>query len=110
VNYFLEVVFALIRPFAGHPEKIACVAAVFLASYTIIRSLRRKVTWMRPQPALVPAVMWGLWAFWEVYARDCNIRIDLVFGGPLLLLITAVSLAACFRFGVPKASDSRDAN
>ena len=85
--FFLEL-------FIWHPERIAIVAGLFLVGYLALRWSSRFRAW----PLLVAAVAWGLFALaeWSAKAEGANIRVDLFFTAPLLLVVTVWALTATF--------------
>ena len=101
----IESALDITRLLAGQPERIAGVAVFFLAAYGTLRWLRSKASWPRPWPALIPAFLFGLWTLWEYSVGDSNIRVDLLFGGPLLLLVTLASVVGCIRFGATRGEN-----
>lgn len=83
----LQWIFAPIQPFLWHPERIAAVCAFLMIPFVLILLVRRFPAW----PLLIAAVVWGLFALWEWYAKahGWNIRVDLLLIYPVLVMITA---------------------
>ena len=80
-----------LRPFVGHPERIALVAAAFVAGYIALRMRRPAVVrW----PLILGAVTWAAFAVWELEClrEQANIRIDLFLIYPILVLLTLAGL------------------
>ena len=80
------------EPLILHPLRIAVVAAIFLVGYGALRSTNRPRAWT----LLVASAAWALWVPWEAYSKAMgyNIRVDLLFLCPLLLIVTLWALIA----------------
>lgn len=89
----MDTFFAPYNFFAEHPDVTFKVALIFLFFY-IILVLFRGITWTLGWPLLLNSIVWGLWPLWEEYCRrgGYNIRVDIFFFYPLLLILTFLGL------------------
>jgi CDP-diglyceride synthetase len=91
----IQILFAPILPFVGHPDRIAVVATVLLVLFAALRIGRHTWRW----PLLWTAGVWVAFAIWEwmVLVQEANIRVDLIVLYPVLLGITIWGLWAGLR-------------
>ena len=89
------ILFAPIKPFVSHPERIAVVATVFLVMFLVLGFSRRSWPW----PLLWGCGFWSAYAIWEwiILVQEANIRVDLILIYPVLLVVTLWSLWAGLR-------------
>ncbi len=73
--------------FVWHPERIAVVSLIFFACFFCMRMLKHKYMLFNNWQLFITGLLWALWAIWEVYceAQQANIRVDLLFGRPILI-------------------------
>lgn len=92
---FLDLFFAPIAPFVGHPARIAVIATVFWVMLFTLRTVRQYWAWS----LLWTAVIWSAFAIWEwsVLLQGANIRVDLFLIYPPLLGFTIWGLWAGWR-------------
>ena len=86
--------FSLMIPFTFHPERTVAVSLVFFLCYLGAFFGHRKFLSLRSLPILICAVMWALFTIWEIHceAIGANIRADLFFIAPVLIIASIVSL------------------
>ncbi len=86
----MDILFAPLWPFVAHPERIAVVAALWIAATVLLTFLRKKFVWL---PA-VAGIAWASFAAWERYctAQGYNIRVDLFLIYPVLVVITVAGV------------------
>ena len=94
-NQVFEFLFAGAQPFVWHPGRAWLVAGAFLLAGAVVRAAfrGRKWTW----PLLASAVAWFLFGCNEyvAHARGWDIRVDLLFGWPVLLVWSIASVVLC---------------
>jgi hypothetical protein len=75
-----------------HPERIAVVAGLLIASSVWLFFVRRQFPW----PLIVASIGWTLFAPWEWFCKvqRYNIRVDLLLISPVLLALTAWGVIA----------------
>ena len=81
-----DIVFAPIKPFVAHPERVAMVATVLLIMYLVLGFARRFWSW----PLLWTTGVWSAYAIWEwlLLNQGANIRVDLILIYPVLVTVT----------------------
>ena len=86
------LLFEPLQPFILHPERIACVAILFVLWYAALRSRGHCRAW----PLLVAGGAWTSWVPWEMYAKAMryDIRVDLLVIYPVLFAVTVWGLIA----------------
>jgi len=100
----METIGSVIGIFAFHPLRCALVALVFSVPLLISRYSRRSKTALG-----MAAVIWWLFALLEAATPpQMNIRIDLVFLGPVILVATLVG-AWCLATGFRMRPERREA-
>lgn len=91
--------------FVQNPAAIAAVAGLFFGAYLLAhRSSRRgRSGWL-----LLPAVVWALWALWELnivlFSPEADIRVDLLLIVPLVLAASVIGGVMLFVPRRPPAS------
>jgi len=98
MDSLLELLYAPIQPLVWHPERAIIIAFVFIGLLIINAiinkgKLRLKLVW----PLLLAFISWLLFGINEYIAHSnkANIRIDLLFFGPLIM---AISLFSIYKF------------
>lgn len=81
-----QLLFAPLRPFIAHPERIAAVAMVFIVMLLGLKYRRGYWAWS----LLWTVGVWAAFAVWEwvLLTQEANIRVDLLLIYPLLLGVT----------------------
>jgi len=107
----MEIIFAPIAIFVWQPERAMLVAAVFALMLVIARShtlLKKNVPTF---PVLLALIMWLSFGILEYYAKrgGWNIRVDLLFFGPVIMLTTIFAVVKYSRGLIKTFKDiSRD--
>ena len=94
----LELLYAPIQPFVWHPERAFIVAFVYVGLIVISGLVNKgKIKLKYAWPLLLAFCSWFLFGINEYIAHSnkTNIRIDLLFFGPLIML---VSIYAVYSF------------
>ena len=90
----IQILFLPIQPFVQHPERIAIVSGIFclwfLGAYLSNRKHMQFQHWL----LLVCAIIWMLFAMWEVHCNvmGYDIRVDLLLIYPVLMGFSAFSI------------------
>jgi hypothetical protein len=96
VGTILNLIYLPATPFIGHPERAYIVSVLFgvLLAVSVARSGTLKP--LIDLSLLLAALGWGLFGYFETLAiaGGANIRIDLLFGWPILCIITVAAIAA----------------
>jgi hypothetical protein len=95
----IEILFLPIQPFIWHPERIAFVAGLFLASFVGLLLVCKTPRRYNPWPLLIPTAIWAAYAPWEAYcmAGKYNIRVDLLIIYPIILAATVLGVAGAVK-------------
>jgi hypothetical protein len=82
----MSFLLAPLQFFVFHPERCAVIAVVFVAVAIACAFVYGRVVWS----PIVAAVGWMLFAWMEHYCRveGMNIRVDILFTGPMLFAVT----------------------
>jgi len=98
MDSLLKILYAPIQPFVWHPERAVIMGFVFIGLLIIAvifnnGKIKMKLVW----PLLLAFFSWLLFGVNEyiAYSNKSNIRIDLLFFGPLIM---AISLFAMYTF------------
>jgi hypothetical protein len=85
----------LMEWFLWKPERAFVVSCVFFLGYSAMRLLKRRFSTVRSWPLLVPAFAWMLFALWEWFCaiKKYNIRVDLFFIYPILIVASVYGLS-----------------
>lgn len=85
------------RLFVQNPAGLALVSGIFFAAYLLVRT-RTLVT--RPNAFLWIALVWALWAIWELailrFTPEADIRVDLLLIIPAALIVSIAGLIMAF--------------
>ena len=91
-----NIIYMPATPFVGHPERAYIVAALFGAFLAASLARARTLTPLTDLPLFMAALGWGLFGYCETLAlaSGANIRIELLFGWPILCIVTVTAIAA----------------
>lgn len=95
----------IVNLFVNNPAVILLVAGLFFAGYLLVRrsTRARQAKWL-----LWPAVVWSLWAIWELaivlFSPEADMRVDLLLIVPLVLIVSAAGIIMLFVPRKPAAS------
>jgi CDP-diglyceride synthetase len=94
---WLGLFYSPIKPFVAHPDRAAAIATVLLVMFLVFRATRRVWPW----PLLWATGLWAAYAIWEwvILLQEANIRVDLFFIYPVLLVVTLWALWSGLRTG-----------
>lgn len=91
---WLGLLFAPIKPFVAHPERIAAMATALIVIFGVLGLSRKRWPW----PLLWATGLWTAFAIWEwIVSREANIRVDLFLIYPVLLITTVWALWSSLR-------------
>ena len=90
----IQFLFLPMVPFAFHPWRIAIVSGIFFLGFLGTYFFNRKQVKFYHWSLLVCAIIWGVFAMWEVHcdAMEYNIRADLFFISPVLMSVSVYSI------------------
>jgi len=96
----MEIFLVPIRFFIMHPERAAVLAALFF-----VASLGASLAERRARPTAIAGAGWALYALWELFCKNDNIRVDLLLIVPLLFVLTGWGFISLVQ---PRNAESTD--
>jgi hypothetical protein len=95
----IEIFSLPIQSFIWHPERIAFLAGIFLASFVGLLIVCKTPRRYNPRTLLLPTAVWAAYAPWEAYcmAGKYDIRVDLLIIYPILLAATVLGVAGAVK-------------
>lgn len=85
------------RLFVQNPAGLALVSGLFVAAWWLVRT---RPSIARPDALLWVALVWGVWAIWELtlilFSPESDMRVDLLLLIPAALVATVVGLTMTF--------------
>ena len=100
MNTVMEFLYAPIQPFVWHPERAFIAAAIFIGLVIVAVFVNKGTIKIKPiMPLLMAFGCWVLFGINEYIAHSTktDIRIDLLFFGPAIMLISAYAIYAFMK-------------
>lgn len=95
--------------FVENPAMVMVVAGAFFIAFVVFTLWGRIDPRFRGQSFLYASVSWGVYALWEAFlvGKGMNIRVDLFFIYPLLLIASIIACLRSYRWKKPPAIGSK---